>query len=245
MKSPGAVRRNYKIEPIWDDLPEHTNTLAGLSRDQEKLRFRREKDSHRGLREFESLTELVIFCPNQDAITEVGHLQDLQFLYVDDTRATDMSPLTGCSALRHLTIKGATQATSLDWIRDLPQLDSLLIENFKKITDISPIAAMTSLRALGVEGSMWTRQKVDSFIPLSGLEELEALFITNCKPTTDSLMPLYSLHNLRYLEAPAFYTEDEFSCLEKAIPQLKCSWFDQIRKHGSIKAAINSSINRR
>ena len=242
MEKPISARHTYRIEPVWDELPEHTNTLIGIARDEQRLRFRREKNSHRGLREFESLRELVIFCPNQDAIAEIGHLQNLEFLYIDETRATDLSPLTGCISLRHLTIKGATQTASLDWIRGLPPLESLLIENFKKITDISPMASQKSAKALGVEGSMWTRQKVDSFEPFSELEALEALFITNCMPVRHGLVPLHNLHNLRFLEAPGFYSEDEFSDLQRSLPRLKCSWFDRIKEHGSIKAAINAAI---
>lgn len=242
MAKPQSVRHTYRIEPVWDDLPEHTNTLVGIPRDESRLRFRREKNSHRGLREFERLKELVVFCPNQEAIAEIGLLNRLEFLYIDETRAKDLSPLTCCRSLRHLTIKGATQAESIEWIRDLPPLDSLLIENFKKITDISPIASLNSARAIGVEGSMWTRQKVDSFSPLTVIEGLEALFITNCKPVKDGLNPLRHLRNLRYLEAPGFYSEDEFLALERELPQLECSWFGRIREHGTIKAAIDASI---
>ena len=225
MAKPQSVRHTYRIEPVWDDLPEHTDTLVGIPRDEPRLRFRREKNSHRGLREFTQLKELVVFCPNQEAIAEIGHLQGLEFLYIDETRAKDLSPLSGCRSLRHLTIKGATQVDSIEWIRDMPPLDSLLIENFKKITDISPIASLSGARAIGVEGSMWTRQKVDSFSPLSAIEGLEALFITNCKPTNNGLAPLHLLRNLRFLEAPGFYSEEEFVALERALPQLECSWF--------------------
>ena len=242
MAKPVSVRHTYNIEPVWDDLPEHTSTLVGMPRDKSRLRFRREKNSHRGLREFERLKELVVCCPNQEAIAEIGHLRNLEFLYIDETRAKDLSPLAECRSLRHLTIKGATQADSIEWIRDLPPLDSLLIENFKKITDISPIGSLTGARAIGVEGSMWTRQKVDSFAPLSAIDGLEALFITNCKPAKDGLSPLHGLRNLRFLEAPGFYPEDEFLALERALPQLECSWFERLREHGTIKAAIDASI---
>lgn len=242
MANPSSVRHTYGIEPVWENLPEHTNTLMGIPREKTCLRFRREKNSHRGLREFERLKELVIFCPNQEAIAEIGHLRSLEFLYIDETRAKDLSPLASCRSLRHLTIKGATQADDIEWIRDLPPLDSLLIENFKKITDISPIASLTGARAIGIEGSMWTKQKIDSFSPLSVMEGVEALFITNCMPAKDGLGPLHVLRNLRYLDAPGFYSEDEFLALERALPQLECSWFERIREYGTIKAAIDASI---
>jgi len=242
MTKPRSIRHRYRIAPDWNNLPEQTITLQGISRSELRLRFRREKNSHRGLREFKDLKELVIFCPNQDAIEEIGYLQSLEFLYIDMTWATDLSALAVCRSLRHLTIKGATQVTSLGWVADLPPLESLLLENFKKITDISSLASLSTVKALGIEGSMWTRQNVDSFTPLSGLSLLEALFIANCKPSNAGLLPLHTLGNLRYLDAAAFYTEDEFMALHRALPQLSCDWFSQIREHVSIKAAINASI---
>ena len=244
MTNPRSIRHRYRIEPDWNDLPEHSNTLQGVPRSEVRLRFRREKNSHRGLREFTELKELVIFCPNQDAIEEIGQLQSLEFLYIDETRATDLSALAGCRSLRYLTIKGGTQVPSLMWVANLPPLESLLLENFKKLTDITPLVSLSTVKALGIEGSMWTQQKVDSFTPLSGISQLEALFITNCKPTSAGLLPLHKLNNLRYLECAAFYTEDEFMALQKALPQLSCDWFVRIREHGSIKAAIKASIKR-
>lgn len=228
-----SPRRTYRIEPNWEGQPEHRNSLVGVSRDQQRMRFRREKNSHCGLREFEDLKELVIFCPNQEAIEEIGFLQKLEFLYIDETRAKDLSALTRCRNLRHLTIKGATQATGLDWVTDLAPLDSVLFENFSKVTDISPMNSLGTVKALGIEGSMWKRQKVDTFAPLSALSQLEGLFITNCKPARDQLTPVHALTSLRFLEAPAFYSEEEFSELQKALPNLACDWFDRIKAHGS------------
>ena len=242
MAEPGSIRHAYRIEPIWDDFPEHTNTLVGISKEQQRLRFCREKNSHRGLREFANLKELIIFCPNQDAIEEIAYLPNLEFLYIGGTRARDLSPLACCNRLRHLTIKGATQAVGLDWITDLPPLHSFSLENLKKVTDISPMASLKTAKAVGIEGSMWTRQKVDSFSAFSQLSQLEALFITNCKPSNDGLTPLRSQKDLRFLEAPGVYKESEFLSLQDALPNLSCSWFEQIREHGSIKAAINASV---
>lgn len=239
-----SIRRSYRVEPDWENLPEHTNSLEGISRQVQRLRFRREKNSHRGLREFRELKELVIFCPNQEAIDEIAHLQNLEFLYIDDTRAKDLAALTGCRSLRHLTIKGATQVTELNWVVDLPPLESLAIENFKKITDISPLGNLKSLKAVGVEGSIWATQKVVTFAPLSELLNLEAAFITNCRPQRDGLSPLHALKQLQFLEAPAFYKEAEFAELQAKLPELSCNWFDLIGEHGTIKKAISAVTNR-
>jgi len=244
MTKPASIRHIYRIEPVRQDLPPHTNTLKGISRDITRLRFLREKNSHRGLREFGELKELVIFDPNQEAVAEIGRLPKLEFLYIEQTRAQDLSPLTACRSLRHLTIKGGTQVSGLDWVRDMPPLESMLIENFKKVTDISPLASLAAVKALGIEGSMWSRQRVDSLAPLTVLSQLEALFITNCKPDRDGLKPLHELRNLRCLEAAAFYSEAEFASLEQALPELSCDWFRLIREHGTIKKAISALIKK-
>jgi hypothetical protein len=41
----------------------------------------------------------------------------------------------------------------MDWVAGLPPLETLAVENFKRVTHLDPLASLTSLSALGVEGS--------------------------------------------------------------------------------------------
>jgi hypothetical protein len=234
------IRLQYNVEVDWKTLPPHTNTLAGITPDVESLRFRREKNSHLGISKFTRLRRLVAFCVNQDCLEEIAELPNLQFLYVSEMTAANLDCLGRCRTLRHLTLKGGTKVPSLSWLSSLPPLDSLLLEHFKQVTDLSAIGVLPSLKAFGIEGSMWTTQKVDSFRPIALLPQLEALFLTNCRPIAEGLEPLKQLHRLRYLEIAAFYPDADFLALRHALPSLECDWFPLIDKYGSTKAAIKA-----
>jgi hypothetical protein len=208
------------------------------------MRFRREKNSHRGISRLTRLRTLFASCVNQDFLEEISQLPLLESLYIDQTSATSADCLKHCKKLRHLVIVGGTKFSSLSWLSALPPLDTLLLQNFKRVTDLSPVGELTSLRAFGLEGSMWTTQRVDSFRPLTMLPHLEALFLTNCRPTMDGLEPLQQLTQLRHLEIAAFYPDAEFLKLRHALPNLECYWFQLIDQHGSIKAAMKAHFPR-
>jgi hypothetical protein len=234
------IRLQYNVEVDWTALPPHTNTLAGIPPDIESLRFRREKSSHRGISGFTRLRRLVAFCVNQDCLEEIAELPNLQFLYISELTATNVDCLSRCRTLRHLTIKGGTKVPSLSWLSSSPPLDSLLLEHFKQVTDLSALGALTNLKAFGFEGSIWTTQRVDSFRSITLLPQLEALFLTNCRPVAEGLEPLKQLHQLRYLQIAAFYPDAEFLALRRALPNLECDWFPLIDKYGGTKAAIKA-----
>lgn len=233
-------RQHYKVEVDWSAFGKHTNTLAGIRNDIESLRFRREKQSHRGLSRFTRLRQLLAFCVNQEVLEEIADLPQLETLYISELTATNLHCLGKCRNLRHLIIKTGTKIPSLAWVEELPALNSLLLEHLKLVTDITAVQSLSTLTAFGFEGSIWTTQRVDSFQPIVSLQRLEALFLTNCRPAQSGLQPLHQMHHLRYLETAAFYSDAEFLALREALPQLECEWFDQIDKYGSIKAAIKA-----
>ena len=72
------------------------------------------------------------------------------------------------------------------------------------------------MRALGVEGAMWTAMRVHSLEPLRGLERLEYLFLTNLRVRDGSLRPLHGLARLRFLQCARYYADGEFALLATA-----------------------------
>lgn len=242
MSAPIAINHRLEYMVDWKAIQLHTNTLVGVAADMKELRFRREKNSHRGISRLTKLRTLAAFCVNQDFLEEISHLPLLEALWIDQTSATSADCLERCKKLRHLIITGGTKISSLSWLQTMPPLDSLRLENFKQITDLSPIGALTSLRAFGMEGSIWTTQRVDSFRPLTLLPSLEALFLTNCRPVADGLEPLQQLTRLRRLEIAAFFPDAEFLRLRDALPDLECAWFQHIDQYGSIKAAVKAIV---
>jgi hypothetical protein len=156
---------------------------------------------------------------------------------VGSVTVTDLRPLAALPRLRRLVVKDAPRIEDLEWTRGL-QVESLGLENFKRVTLLDPLAQLTGLRGLAVEGSMWTAMRVASLQPLAGLQALEGLFLTNLRVADRSLRPLHALPELRELQCARWYAEGEFAALAAARPDLRCCWFDpdtltrRSRRHG-------------
>lgn len=239
MPLPGEIRRKYSLELDWESSPACVTTLKDVSKECNYLSFYRERNSHRGLGSFTSLTHLVISKVNQECISEIALLPNLKFLYIEGCTATDLTPLSECSHLQNLNIKGASRVSTLDWVVPLTGLVSLGLESFKLVDDISAISYLSALNALALEGGMYKPQKIKSFLPISSLQGLEALFLANCRVSNDGLLPLHALCSLKHLEIAAFYEDSEFIELERVLPDLDCQWFEAIKSHGSIKGFMN------
>jgi hypothetical protein len=236
----------YGVNVDWKSLPEQTEIISDLPDDISSLRFRREKNNHRGIGRFRNLRLLVATGVNQDCLDEIATLPNLDMLYLDKGfSAADLTPLRQCRSLRRLVLKGGTKVPSLDWIQNLPPLETFAIEHFKLIRDISPLSTLKTVRAIGIEGSMWTTQKVLTFSPLAELTQLQAVFLANCRSERDGLKPFHTLKQLKYLSAPpAFYPDADFLALRSALPQLECEWFELIDRYGSTKAAIKALVEK-
>ncbi len=222
----------------WDSLPPHRTSLADLAHDAEELRFRRERSSHRGIQWFRSLRRLWLYCVNQEFLEEVCELPAVELLFIDRLTATDLTPLRKLQRLRRLILQGGTKIQDLDWVTGLPPLEAFAIENFKRVFHLDALASLTSLSALGVEGSMWTTMRVHSLAPLSQIHGLRSLFLTNLRTSDRSLRHLYSLTGLEVLQCAGFFGDEEFVRLREALPRLRCDWFDMIDQYGSIREGM-------
>lgn len=238
----GTRREEYGVGVDQKKFLNHFETIDEIPPDATVLRFRRRADSHRGISRFQKLTALLAFCVNQDFLDELTLLPSLTTLCIEGLTAADLQPLDRCVNLRRLMIMGGTRVPSLDWVTRLPQLDALLIQNFKLVTDISPLTSLQAVRALGIEGSMWTAQRVETLEPLKALPGVKALFLTNCRIHHGGLRPLHDIKSLEYLESASFPGDAEFLALRRALPHLQCAWFGAIDKYGSIRKAIKARL---
>ncbi len=226
----------------FNTLPPWQNSLNDLSRDVTSLSFRRDKSSFRGISDFKRLRRLWVSAVNQQFLEELSSIPTIEWLFIHSTTATDLTPLRQLTQLRRLAIAGGTKIQNLDWLTGLPALEALALENFKRVRDVDPITSLPSLRALGLEGGNCTNMRVASLAPLASLPQLHHLFLTSFRTEDRSLRPLHSLINLKVLECSTFFSDEEFRQLRRAIPELKCSWFDMLDRYGSIRAGIKAIV---
>ncbi len=226
----------------WDSLPIHRTSLADLPHDATELRFRRQASSHQGIYHFQRLRRAWLCSVNQAFLEEVADIPTIEMLYIDGTTATDLTPLHRLRQLRCLVINGGTKIQSMDWVVGLPPLKSLAIENFKRVFHLDPLASLSSLTALSIEGSIWTRMRVATLAPLSGLRDLRHLFLTNLTASDRSLHHLHSLSGLEVLQIGALFPDEELLRLRQALPRLRCDWFEMIDRHGSTREGIRAAV---
>jgi hypothetical protein len=79
---------------------------------------------------------------------------------------------------------------------------------------------LTGLEGLGLDGSIWTAQKIDTLKPLAPLKNLKYLTLTNTRLKDKSFDPILKLTELVRFESSWNYPEGEFQKL-KALPKLK------------------------
>ena len=129
--------------------------------------------------------------------------------------------ITNLKNLKYLRIGSSAQIESISPLCLLTNLEVLVIENFKKISDFSLISSLTSLKFLTIEGGMYTKQKVDSFEPISELKNLIyfSSLMTTCKDKT--IDPILKLKNLRTLNWGFDISKEDMARLKKDLPQLK------------------------
>lgn len=220
---------HYRMLPDWAqvrarwveraaDLPPGA-TFAGLGR---------EKASHRGIGAHKTLTTLFTASTDQAYLDEIGELEALEYLWLGwPTTAKDLEPLTRLERLRFLKLDSPRAVTDFAPLTRLPALTHLFVENAKHMSGLEWLAPLREqLTALGIEGSMWTEQKIPSLAPLAGFA-LEALCLTSTRLADKDLTPLASCPNLRFLSCARFAPKPRFEELKALRPDVTCSWFDR------------------
>ena len=200
------------------DIPADA-TMAGLGRD---------KNSYRGIGERKALTRLLTAGVNQDFLDEICALEGLDYLWLGwPVTAHDLSGLSRLKRLRFLKIDSPRNVTDFGPIAALPALASLFVENAKHIEGLDWLAPLgPRLATLGIEGSMWTMQKLPSLAPLAGFA-MEALFLTSVQLKDKDLTPLADCPNLAYLSCARFAPKQRFEALKALRPDIECTWFDR------------------
>jgi len=157
---------------------------------------------------------------SQHIFDAVCKMPNLEGLYIKWSSVKDISNLRSIKNLKHLHFGSSAQIESIDVFRDLTSLVTLDIENFKKIVDFSPVSSLENLQGLGINGSIWTAQKLNSLKPLENLVGLKYLTLYNTKILDKSFQPLMKLKNLVRFNSSWNNPETEFEKL-KLLPNLK------------------------
>jgi hypothetical protein len=156
----------------------------------------------------------------QEMFDAACSMPNLEYLALKWSAITHIRELPAARRLQHLRIGASSKLEGIEELAQMRSLISLSLEQFNKIDDFSPVSGLTQLEGLGIDGSMWTRQRLRSLKPLAGLTELRQLTLTNTQAADKSFEPLLGLHKLERFDCSWNYPEAEFLKLSQ-LPNLK------------------------
>ena len=154
-------------------------------------------------------------------------MSGLECLQIKLTTCTQFDAITALKALRYLSIGSSTQVTAIEPLGRLAALRLLELENFKLISDFSPLPALTALESLSVTGSIWSTQDVGALEPFGRMAWLRSLSVDTTNVA--SLRPLAGLANLARLGVGGKLPMVEYAWLAAQLPHTQCPWFQPWR----------------
>ncbi len=150
--------------------------------------------------------------------TSIHAATKVEDLFVGSFDGTDLRPLRGLNRLVNLRMKDRVQPTSLDGLNEFPRLTNLQVASASRLADLSALRFATTLESLEITGARKIERlddlaglnlrflrigdlgKLESFRPLSGLSNLEELWVWGDTRIGDNdLSPIAELTNLQLL----------------------------------------------
>ncbi len=162
------------------------------------------------------------FCSrvNQDMFEAACKMENLEGLFIKWSGIKDIDSLVNLKNLKHLHIGSSGQIENIKVFRNINWLSTLNLEQLNKVSDFTDISEMINLKGLGIDGSVWTTQKIDTLKPIGHLTALKYLTLTNTQIKDKSFDPILNLKELIRFNSSWNYPETEFQKL-KSLPNLK------------------------
>lgn len=162
------------------------------------------------------------FCSrvNQEMFEAACEMDNLEGLFIKWSGIKKIDSLLKLKNLKHLHIGSSAQIENIRVFRDINWLTTLSLEQLNNVTDFTDIAGMTNLQGLGIDGSIWTAQKIDTLQPIGQLRGLKYLTLTNTRTKNKSFDPILNLKELVRFNSSWNYPVREFEKL-KGLPNLK------------------------
>ena len=157
----------------------------------------------------------------QQLFDSVCKLENLTGLNIKWSNVKKLDNISSLKNLKYLRIGSSAQIESIDSLVNLTNLEVLVLENVKKITDFSVLGNLTSLKFLSIEGGMYTKQKVDTFEPISKLSNLIYFSTAMISCIDKRIDPILSLKNLITLNWAFDLSEKDMKRLKTELPSLK------------------------
>jgi hypothetical protein len=176
---------------------------------------------------------------NQQIFDAICQIKSLKGLWIKWSGIKNIDRITNLRSLEHFHLGSSGQVESIECLSEMTSLSTLNLEQLNKIIDFSPLSKLTQLEGLGVDGSIWTAQKINDLKFIEPLKNLKYFTMTNSRLKVKNFDPILQLPNLKYFSSSWNYPESEFDKL-KLHPTLKYGNIETSLKE--IKAELDKKI---
>ncbi len=159
-----------------------------------------------------------------DAACQVPRLKGL---YIKWSGIKRLEAIGHASQLEAFHLGDSAQVESIECLGAMTKLRWLDLVNIKRVSRLDPLGKLRRLEGLGVEGSVWTTQRVETLAPIGQLANLRYLSIVNLRSADRTLKPLFALRRLEAFHAAAWWAPEEVAELRRRNRRLRpTSWTD-------------------
>lgn len=217
--------KNPEIIFHIDERPEFISDLSKIDISSKELAIKGKTKNIERLKLFKDLEKLWIYTINQKEFNIIMDAIDPNMLYIYEMRVADLSALQSLTNLEVLGLEWNTKANELWDLSCNKSLKSLLIKDFPKLNEVTPLQACTGLEYLELSGGIWNSLKLMDLRPLKDLANIQYLCLSNINVQDNSLEPISFLKGLQELHISNQFPTEEFARLSVALPHTKCDQF--------------------
>ncbi len=156
----------------------------------------------------------------QNLFDAACRIPNLESLYIKWSGIKKLDALEKAVSLRYLHIGSSTGVESIEPLRSLTSLKWLGLESVTRVESLDPLCDLVNLYGLTVEGSLWTKQVVETLAPVGNLHRLRYLSIINLQSRDRTLSPLFALTHLEVFHSASWWSQSEVAELFRRNPKL-------------------------
>jgi hypothetical protein len=123
-------------------------------------------------------------------------MENLEGLWIEWSLIKNIDNVVKLKNLKHLYIGSSPKLESIDPLQKMNSLVTLELEQLNRISDFSILSLLPNLEGLGINGSLWTTQIIDSLDFLKTLTNLKYLTLVNSKLNKTTFDPILNLKEL-------------------------------------------------
>lgn len=162
---------------------------------------------------------------NQASFTKLCESLRATKLRFYEMRVSDLSLLRQIGDISHLAIEWNTKLTDLSPISFLKSLRLLKLVDTPKAQDLSPIQDCQEVRHIEFSGGIWNKNTAANLASLASLPELRSLILLNLKLDSGGLRPLAGCKKLEQLTLSNQFPTEDYAYLSVCLPNTQCDMF--------------------